>query len=140
MALKKIGVLSLVLLTCSISLVLAQGRSPAVDPVQEIAADQELNTLSTFVGHDFSALAPQDLRSPALIQSERRYMQNQRDLSLLYLLSLLAIIPAGVWYAVKSQMRFNKKQAGGSNEGGKVITLPTAGQKSSADSEKKKAA
>jgi len=108
---------------CSSAAALAQERRPAVDPVQEIAADQEVGTLTTFVGHNFSALAPTDLRSPEVVQSERRYLQSQRDLSLVYLLALLAIIPAGVWYAVRSQMRYNRHQG---EDGGKLLTLPTA--------------
>ena len=138
MKFKKLSLLILLLL--SLSVVWAQGRRPAVDPVQEIAADQELGTLTTFVGHNFSALAPQDLRSPELIQSERRYLQDQKDLSLIYLLALLAIIPAGIWYAVKSQLRFEKKQTGGESTGGKVFTLPTAQQRSEKDEEQNKKA
>ncbi|MBP5296668.1 MAG: hypothetical protein J6Y94_04980 [Bacteriovoracaceae bacterium] len=138
MTLKKFWPLSSLLL-CT-ALVWAQGRGPAVDPVQEIAADQEVGPLTTFVGHNFSALAPQDLRSPAVRQSERRYLQDQRDLSLVYLLALLAIVPAGVWYAVRSQMRFNKKQAGHDGQGGKVLALPTAGQKSKEDDQENKKA
>ena len=127
----------LVVISLSIPLVWGQGRAPAVDPVQEIAADQEVGPLTTFVGHNFSALAPQDLRSPTLVQNERRYLQNQRDLSLIYLLALLAIIPAGIWYAVKSQMRFEQNQTGGE---GKVLTLPTAQRSQEEDDDQKKKA
>jgi hypothetical protein len=138
MALKKLLPLSFSL-TCLLSFghwAVAQDRHPAVDPVQEIAADQEVGTLTTFVGYNFSALAPTDLRSPEAVQNERRYLQNQRDLSLVYLLALLAIIPAGVVYAVRSQMRYNRT----GQAGGKLLTLPTAKKDQDQDQQNKKAA
>ena len=139
MSYKKLSYLSVSLIWLLAAGALAQDRRPAVDPVQEIAADQEVGPLTTFVGHNFSALAPTDLRAPEVVQNERRYLQNQKDLSLVYLLALLAIIPAGVWYAVRSQLRFNRHQQGG-QDGGKLLTLPQNQKDHDEDQQHKKAA